>query len=83
MNILIYIPIFVKYHIVSSMTNDLMLMLSGLLLFGYSFLKIFIEFLIFKYKNWHSKLDAYNKLTKRDKSFQSDFEKYSKTLTEK
>lgn len=83
MLILIYIPIFVKYHIASSMTNQLTLTISAILLFGYSFIKILIDFVVFKCQNWNSKIDIYKDLLKRDSKFQSNFKKYTETVHDK
>ena len=83
MVILIYLPILIKYHFINSMTNQLTLTISAVLLFGYSYMKIFIEFVKFKCDNWKSKMDIYKDLVNRDTKFKNDFEKYTNTLLEK
>ena len=80
--VLIYIPILIKFHFIPEMTHELMLTISGILLFGYSYLKLFFDFLVFKCNNWRSKIDVYNQIASRDSKFKEEFEKYKKTLTE-
>ncbi len=82
MVVLIYIPILIKYHILPDMTHELMLTISGALLFGYSYFKLLFDFLVFKCNNWRSKIDVYNKNASKDVKFKEEFEKYKNSLTE-